>query len=191
MKKWIVITLLVTVGLFVSYHGLKPAGLFVHKRDVSSQQRFYLVDLETRSFDETGQLTQILLTDKASQQINRQEIRLSKLELRTGGEGDKRWLATADSGLTYPELDRMTLESNVRLSNPGHNTEIETELLMFDGTKEIAYSDKPIRIQAMGSETSATGIHIDFREETVQLKHNVKTYYDPKHNTTDNARSDG
>lgn len=190
MKKWIFITLLITLGLYASYSGLRPPGIFIHESERSSELNFYLVGLEARSFDKTGRLAQILLTEKASQETSQDEIRLDKLQLQAGSENNL-WHVTADSGTTFATLDRMTLESNVKLSNADGNMEIDTEMLVFDGKKEIAYSDSPIRIRAKGSETSATGVHVDFKEETIQLKHNVKTYYDPKLNNPDGARSGG
>lgn len=190
MKKWIISALFITAGLVASYYELKPGHFFPSDHNTSTQLSFYLNNIESRSFNEEGSLTQILTTQKASQNTASNQITMNAVNLKIG-QGNKRWTISANTGSTDSQLQQVTLQDSIKLTSGDGTTEVYTEELVLDGEKEIAYTDLPIKILVNGSETTATGLHVDLKQETIHLKHNVKTYYDPKNNNSGNARSNG
>lgn len=188
MKKWFIIASFVTVGLIVSYHGLKPHQLFSTNHNTSAQMNFYLNNIESRKFSDDGKLTQILTTKKAFQNANQSSITLDTINIEVG-LGDNRWNVSAASGTTDAELKKITLQNSVKLFQINGTAEIFTEMLTLDSEQEIAYTDLAIKILLNGSETNATGLHVDLKQETIQLKNNVKTTYDPKNNRANSTRS--
>ena len=174
--------MLAGIGLYAGYHGLAPAGLLTPKpTPLSSRPYFYLSNLETRIFDEEGALSHILQTPRASQQAEAGKILLEEPRLKATGSDGNEWNVSAHSGITTTGLEQIRLENQVRITNQQGPTEVFLEELEFDGAQEIAYSSGPIRIVARESETRATGVHIDFRNETFALKKNVITRYHPEY----------
>lgn len=189
MKKWFFITSFIALGLIASYHGLRPDTLFHNDKTSSdSAMSFYLHNVELHSFNEQGDLIQVLTAANTSQRADQNEIILDTLQLDIG-LAENRWHISSLSGTTDSLLQKITLTNSVRLIRVDGTAEIFTELLALDADSETAYTDAPIKILFNGSETNATGLHIDLQQETIHLKNNVKTYYDPKNNQPVSHRS--
>ena len=104
-----------------------------------------------------------------------------KFEQRSGDTPPTPWQMTADTATTYQSNNRVDLEGNIRLwsdATRGGRTEILTEKLLVDTSRQFAETDKAVTIRTGNSEAKALGIRADLANERMLLPSRVKEIHE-------------
>lgn len=91
------------------------------------------------------------------------------------------WQMTADTATIYQSSNRVDLQGNVKLwsdATPGGRTEILTEQLAVDTSRQFAETDKAVTIRARSSEAKALGLRADLANERLLLPSRVKEIHE-------------
>lgn len=188
MKKVLIITTLVLMGLLAGYH-YEPRQLqqLLGKQTTPGDEllitdtlNLYIDELQSRHFDTQGQLARQLNTDRAAQYLGQQHILLQQPTL-SAGFGNNRWLGQANTGQTHTVTEVLTLQGDVSFHQAANTAKIETGQLVIDNRNKRAFTEQAVTITTDDSLTTADGITIDFDSQTIELNSNVRTYYRPTH----------
>ncbi len=182
MKRRLLLIFVILSSIVLSYYYEPDMSTFVDKtknNNQTAETNFYLRNLETRTFNLQGLHTNTLTAMNATQLDGQKQISLDHPQMLIGLQLAP-WAANAVYGVTNENLKKVTFQENVKLSRIDGVADVSTEILVFDSTDEVAYTQSPVQILARGSETTADGVHIDLKREIIQLKNNVKTYYAPQ-----------
>ena len=169
-------------GLVLSYFYEPSLNTLSDKNDLNAGNQalnFYMKDMETRTFNTSGIHTNTLSSIYATQLAGQEEIHLEQPVMLIALNLAP-WTAHANTGITSSDLKKISLKNDVLLSRIDGIADIKTETLVFNSSKEIAYTRSPVEILARGSRTTAKGIHIDLNKEVIHLRNHVKTYYAPE-----------
>lgn len=105
----------------------------------------------------------------------------AELEKQNGDQPPVPWQMTADTATIYQSNNRLDLQGNVRLwsdATRGGRTEILTEQLLVDTTRQFAETDKAVTIRARNSESRALGMQADLANERLLLPSRVKEIHE-------------
>jgi LPS export ABC transporter protein LptC len=181
MKKRYLLTLLIISGLLLSYFYEPSLDTFspAHESIQSDPINFYLKNLETRTFNADGIHSNSISSHYAVQHTKKKQIILDQPTMQIALNMAP-WTAKAEKGLSSENMKKITLQNQVTLSRSDGMADISTEILVFDSTDEVAYTQSAVEILAKGSKTNADGVSIDLAKEIIHLKKHVKTYYVPE-----------
>lgn len=104
-----------------------------------------------------------------------------RFEQQNGDQPPTPWQMTADTATTHQSDNKLELQGNVRLwsdATRGGRTEILTEQLLVDTTRQFAETDKAVTIRARNSEAKALGMQADLANERLSLPSRVKEIHE-------------
>lgn len=187
------------LAAFVAITVLAAAGLNIHwKTDslpsASPSQPDQLVPdtiveqpwLDT--FDESGRKIRQLRGQQIQhfEKSKRSDVRnpVVQFEQQSADQPPTPWEITADTATIYQSNNRVDLQGNVHLwsdATRGGRTEILTEQLLVDTSRQFAETDKAVTIRTHGSEAKSTGLQADLAKEHVLLPSRVKEIHEARH----------
>ena len=149
--------------------------------DTSARQqalpRTYIATARTWSFDEKGNLIDIVEARKVEQFPQRNQSRLTEPRFYAHSENDKTWSASAKRGLFLHGAERLVLRNKVVLTHDQTGTRMDSNTLDIYLKTRTAESERKVIITRDQNRTTADGLLADLDRETLELKPNVESIY--------------
>lgn len=184
MTRSILLSLLVGISLLLiwqaGYYRQLSDLVSIDDEEPASQQilSVYIDQLERKHFDPQGQLTGSIHTDHARQYSGQTTFRFDNPLFRAGNSSDT-WFGQAQSAILDTRTEQITLNDDVIFYHSENTARIHTRTLTIDNIRRLAYTGEPVTLSSDLSNTTATGLQIDFDARTIQLQNNVRTRYQP------------
>lgn len=149
--------------------------------DAATEQQLavYIDQLERRHFDENGQLTRRIHTEQAFQYSNEPDIFYFTKPVFHIGSANDNWTGQSQQAVTNLATEQIVLSGDVVFHHSQNTARIRTQQLTIDNVNKNAFTTEPVELSSDRSRTTATGLHIDFDAQTLQLQNNVRTYFQP------------
>ena len=139
----------------------------------------YIEHTRAWSFDDSGELTDILEADRVEQFQQGSVSLLTKPRFYAHSGNDKTWSAVADRGRFETHRERLLLRKKVVLIHDQTGTRMDTHALDIEVDDKIATSQKPVTLTQGDNRTTAEGLIANLNDETFILKANVESIYEP------------
>lgn len=148
----------------------------------SKEPDFFMRNMRTLNYDQTGQLEQTLTANKLDsyskgKRSNLQNPAIDLYHQQT----EPTWQITAKSGIVRNQGNRVDLNKNVVIHNTDNSYQLNTEALTVYPEKNIAENNKLTTILSPQGTTTAQGIKTDLNQEHTILKNNVTGQYNAQH----------
>lgn len=139
--------------------------------------RTYIKNVRTWSFDENGQLNDIVEAILVEQFPQRKQSLITEPRFYAHSENDKTWSASAKRGTFFHGGERLALRDTVVLNHDQTGTRMESNALNIELRKRIAWSKRKVVVTHARSRTTANGMLAELDRETIQLKPKVESIY--------------
>ena len=139
--------------------------------------RTYIEAARTWSFDEEGNLSDIVEAERVEQFPQRKQSKIVEPRFYAHSENDKTWSASARRGLFIEGAERLVLRNNVVLTHDQTGTKMKSHVLDIYLKTRTAQSKKKVIITRGENRTTADGLLADLDRETLELKPNVESIY--------------
>ena len=139
--------------------------------------RTYLETVRTWSFDEAGNLNDIVEGERVEQFPQRSQSHITEPRFYSHSKNDKTWSASARRGLFMQRAERLVLRDNVILTHDQTGTKMKSNALDIYLDTRTARSKKKVIITRGQDRTTADGLLADLDRETLELKPNVESVY--------------
>ena len=186
LRPLLIFTLVVALGWNFREFWISPPESFFKPTATSAdvpKASTYMLNTDTRQFDEQGQLSYRLTSDRSEHFTATQHFILEKPRI-TSFQGDARpWTLESDSGVVEKKQGSTLLTGNVvghHFRNDGATITLETPSLLFYPEKQYAESDKTVTISIPGANTSGVGLKADLKSGQYELLSKVKGTLDAK-----------
>lgn len=174
------ILLALSLVLAVNYFW-DPSPAPIPDADTSARQqalpRTYIENARTWSFNEEGQLSDIVEAQKVEQFPQRNQSRITEPRFYSHSKNDKTWSASARNGLFFHGAERLVLRRQVVLTHDQTGTRMDSQALDIYLKTRTAESKKRVIITRGQNRTAADGLLADLDRETLELKPNVESIY--------------
>lgn len=170
------ITLVVAANYFWD-----PSTAPVPDADTSERQqalpKTYLQTARTSSYDEQGNLTEILEATRVEQFPQRNESRITEPRFYSHSQDNTTWSASAKRGRFFHRGQRLLLRNHVVLTHDQTGTRMDTHALDIYLKTKTAESKMNVTITQGENRTTAEGMVANLDQETIKLKPNVESIY--------------
>lgn len=139
--------------------------------------RTYIETARTWSFDEQGNLSDIVEAQRVEQFPQRRLSNITEPRFYSHSENDKTWSASATRGSYFDGAERLVLRNNVVLTHDQSGTTMNTHALDIYLESRTAQSKRKVIITRGQNRTTADGLLADLDRETLKLKPNVESIY--------------
>lgn len=139
--------------------------------------RSYIKSARTWSFDENGNLSDIVEAVLVEQFPQRKQSRLTEPRFYSHSEDDKTWSASAKRGLFLHGKERLVLRDSVVLNHDQTGTRMDSSALDIHLKSRTAESKRKVIITRGENRTTANGLVANLDLETIHLKPNVESIY--------------
>ncbi|MEP5568504.1 MAG: LPS export ABC transporter periplasmic protein LptC [Halioglobus sp.] len=139
----------------------------------------YLETVRAWTFDEKGELTDIVEADRLEQYPRRNLSLITQPRFYAHSGDDRSWSATAERGRGDERAQRLLLRKNVVLIHDQSGTRMNTHALDIELDSKIASSEKKVTVVQGNNSTVADGMLVRMEDETIVMKPNVETIYAP------------
>jgi lipopolysaccharide export system protein LptC len=174
------ILLAIVLGMAATYYWDPRTGQ-VADPDTSARRqglpRAYLQSPLSRTYNEQGNLTDILEAASVEQYPQRDESLIEAPRFYALSGDDKTWSATAARGSFRHSTETLTLLDNVSLSHDQTGARVATAALDIDLDTKTATSRNPVTITYDDNVTRADGMIARLEMETITLMPNVESIY--------------
>jgi LPS export ABC transporter protein LptC len=151
--------------------------------DTSARQgdlpQTYLEQTRAWSFDQNGDLTDILEADRVEQFSRGRVSLLTRPRFYVHSGDDKTWSAVAERGRFEEHSERLLLRRKVVLRHDQTGLRLDTHALDIEVDDKTATSQKKVTVTQGSNRTTADGLFASLNDETITLKPNVETTYEP------------
>lgn len=138
---------------------------------------WYLVNADTKSFDETGRL-ETQSKSRLLEHFEQKDISLIQNPDITNFNLDgSEWYITANNGKVFPGGDDIELTQNAKVRKNTPPVSIESEYFFARTDASYLTTRKPVKIITPESVTTAVGMKAYLNKEKVKLLKNVQTTY--------------
>jgi lipopolysaccharide export system protein LptC len=138
---------------------------------------WYLVNADTKSFDETGRL-ETQTKSSLLEHFEKKDISLVENPDITNFNADNsEWNISADKGKIFPGSNVISFTRNAEIRKNTPPILIESELFLANIDASSVRTRKPVKITTPESITTAVGMKAHLNKEKVKLLNNVKTTY--------------
>ena len=137
----------------------------------------YLETVKGWTFDEDGQLTDIVEAERVEQFPRRKLSLITQPRFYAHSGDDKTWSASAERGRGDDNTDRLLLRKNVVLIHDQSGTRMDTQALDIELESKVARSHKKVTVVQGNNRTVASGMVVKMEEETIEMKPNVESIY--------------
>lgn len=182
------IAIAVALSVFVVFWD-SPPEVFLSKNKSSeaalSQANSYMINSQTRKYNEQGLLTFSLNTVRGQFFKGQNRFVMDKPEVKTNSESPDRapWHLTANNGIVFNRGERVVMRGNVLAWQEAQdgNTQIKTPELTFYPDQDRAETDRMVYLSSPGTTVNGVGMKANFEAQTFQLLSKVKS----KHHAID------
>jgi len=193
------ITIALALGIFVVFWDSPPEaflGRTSPPEAALSQANSYMINSETRKFNEQGQQTYILNTTQGQFFKRQNKFVMDNPKIRADSDSPEAdtsinggtpkqepWHLSANTGVVYNQGDRIVMIGDVYAwqEAPEGKTQLKTTELTYYPDKDMAESDHKVYISAPGNRANGIGMKANFEQRTFQLLAQVKSNYDAVH----------
>lgn len=158
-----------------------PSPAPIPDPDTSARQqalpRTYIQSARTWTFDEEGNLNDILEAQRVEQFPQRRQSTMVEPRFYSHSQNDKTWSASAKRGLFFEVSQRLVLRNKVVLSHDQSGTRMNSNALDIYLKTRTAQSKRKVIITRGKNRTTADGLLADLDRETLELKPNVESIY--------------
>lgn len=166
-----------------------PPEVFLSKNKTSeaaiSQANSYMINSQTRKFNEQGLQTFNLKTTRGQFFKGQNKFVMDEPEIKADGDTPDQapWHLTANTGVLFNRGERVVMRGNVLAwqEAPGGNTQIETPLLTFYPDQDRAETDRKVYLSSPGTTLNGVGMKANFEQQTFQLLSKVKSKHNAIH----------
>ena len=174
------ILLAIVLGMAATYYW-DPRTAQLADPDTSARRealpRSYLQAPLSWTYNEQGNLTDILEAASVEQYPQRDESLIEAPRFYAHSGDDKTWSATAERGRFRHSTETLTLLENVTLSHDQTGARLETAAMDIDLDAKTATSHNPVTITYDDNITRADGMIARLEVETITLMPNVESIY--------------
>lgn len=171
------------VSMLILHFDLLPSKQSSRELSQTQQQSkpiLYIHDLERRHFDNEGQASSQIFTDKAKQFEHDQEhLYLENALFYFGGKGEQQWQGKAKKGKIHIDSEISYLSDNVFFQQLDSATVITTATLTIDNISKIASSSDLVTLYDDYTKTTAIGMEADLAQQSIWLKSHVHSVRQP------------
>lgn len=183
-RPFLQLLLALALGLAASYYWEPKAGKAPDPETTARQKSLpknYLENTRTWSYDEHGQLSEILEAASAEHFPQRNESLLEQPRYYSHHGDDRTWSAQATRGRYVHNRELLILRDGVDLTNDQTGGRLTSESMTLNLVKKTARSQVPVLITQGPHQTRADGMlaHLD-REQIRLLKNVESTYVQPQ-----------
>jgi lipopolysaccharide export system protein LptC len=159
--------------------------------DSSSYPQFYIKNVETREFDENGQLsfalksplvTHYQVNSDAASEADYTLFNLPSVLFQREA-GDAPWETTAALGRSEDDNAQLLLSGNVMIKQFSETQgllTITTDELRIRTREQFAHTDKAVKMTSPKGQMEAIGMDADLANSQLQLRSQVKAFYEPR-----------
>jgi len=143
---------------------------------------YYMNQAELVRTGENGQVLYRVQTSKATQIAENEIVELDVVKVSYEPEAEVPWNLYADKGHILPDRNIIQLTGNVvATSQEDIQTQIKinTEYLELDTKTHVANTDRDVGVSQMNNTVFATGLRVNFKEESLQLISDVNGHFTP------------
>jgi len=144
----------------------------------SSEIDYFMEEVVIHQFNSNGERTNKLIAKRMEHSIEQFTSKLSNPVIVYAKSDLGEWQISSGKGeLIDGQIIKLINQVNIedRLINNQTETSISTKNLSIDLEKNIAFTEDLVLIKNPYYQTQSTGMEIDFDQEIIQLKSNVKT----------------
>ena len=180
MKQTILIICIIVAGLYISFKPPYVPNLVNSdsKNESSEVVEYYLNNIQSRKFNSNGELAIDLSSTSAGKNTNNKHLEIIQPKLQVATKSNQ-WMITAKQGEFNPKQQIIVLNKDVVLKDRSNQGTIHTEQLTVDNKQQRVHNDKALSIKTETSITTATGLNVSLKDESLELLSNVKTEYNP------------
>ena len=174
--------LAIVLGLAASYFWEPLTGKSAAPQASASPQSLpknYLESTRTWSYDDQGQLVQIIEAQSAEHYPQSDETLLQEPRYYSHHGDDRTWSGEARSGRYRPSKETLTLRNEVKLTNDQTGGVLTSELMLLNLKQKTAGSIVPVTITQGENITHADAMLARLDSEQIQLINNVESIYVP------------
>lgn len=186
MKTQILLITLAILGLIFLIKSDNSSS--IDRFQISSKPQEYMNDVFVTTYTETGALKYQLTADDWAYRPETQSSFITTPHLTSYRPDGTRWTIDAKKGKTQQPtlgtIEQIELLENVVIQRPESPlsvpVKLETETLFYQLKKQCAESDAFITLTKPGLKITGVGLRALLEQSSVELLHNVKTYYTSK-----------
>ena len=174
--------LAIVLGLAASYFWEPLTGKSTDLQASASRQSLpknYLESTRTWSYDDKGQLVEIIEAQRADHYPQRDESLLQEPRYYSHHGDDRTWSGEARSGRYRLSKQTLTLHNEVKLTNDQTGGVLTSELMVLDLNNRTAATITPVTITQDEHITHADAMLAKLDSEQIQLINNVESIYVP------------
>lgn len=138
----------------------------------------YMLDTETRQFDQQGNLAYRLTTDKSEHFTSAKRFVLEQPKITAFYTDTLPWTLSSRQGVVENSGEQISLTGDVegrQTQKSGEDFVLQTSKLLFYPEKKFAETDKPVTITTPSVTSTGTGMKADLSTEQFELLSNVRT----------------
>lgn len=139
--------------------------------------RTYLSEARIWTFDENGELSEIVEADSMEQYPQHDVSNIEQPRFYSHSADDRTWSAFAARGQFHHREQRLELRKDVVLEHDQTGTRAVTEELDIYLKSKVAVSKTLVTITQADNRTTADGMRAKLERETIELKPNVESTY--------------
>ncbi|MFT6289407.1 MAG: LPS export ABC transporter protein LptC [Alcanivorax sp.] len=181
-RTFLQLLLMIALVLAASYFWEPLTGKSTDLQASASRQSLpknYLESTRTWSYDDQGQLVQIIEAQRAEHYPQRDESLLQEPRYYSHHGDDRTWSGEARSGRYQLSKQTLTLQNEVKLINDQTGGALTSEMMVLDLNKKTAASIMPVAITQGEHTTHADAMLAQLDLEQIQLISNVESIYVP------------
>ena len=140
----------------------------------------YLYAIRRWTYDEDGQLADIMEAIQAEDFPRRRETQFTLPRVYSHDGNDRTWSAAADEGHLRHGSQKLFLRKNVNLVNDQTGARLDTRAMTLDLRQKTAVSKVAVTITDGTNRIKARGMEADLVTERVIMKPDVESLYVPE-----------
>lgn len=139
----------------------------------------YLTDSRSLTYDESGQLIEILAAERVAYRELEDISELTEPRYYAHDGNDRSWSLVARRGTLRHAPEILMLRRDIVLTNDQSGGTLSTESMNLHLRRRTALSMVPVTLRWDGNQTTAEGMRADLVAEVIQLEPNVESLYVP------------
>ncbi|WP_162300002.1 LPS export ABC transporter periplasmic protein LptC [Kineobactrum sediminis] len=139
----------------------------------------YLVNSRSWSYAVDGSLAEVMEADRVEHFGMEDVSLLMRPRFYSHDGNDRTWTASADRGRLVHATNILALQDDVLLINDQTGGTLETQSMQLNLEQKTATSTTPVTVRQDTSILRAGGMFADLNRQTIQLRPNVESVYDP------------
>jgi len=177
LYRWLIGALFLVISIFLLQPSEKKTINPVSK--ITRDSDYFMENIVIRKYDLSGKLINRLSAKKMEHVIEQDTSTLEQPTITFGTSQSGIWQLTSKNGELKEGNSLIRMKNEVIIVETREDgkpfTQIKTHDLNIDLDNKIATTDNPVSIQSRFYENNSDGLRIDFANEKIYLKSNVRT----------------